>query len=479
MRAGDRVGVAVSGGADSVALLRLLLEIRASLGVVPAVVHFNHKLRGEESDADERFVRELAAEHGLEFFGGSGDTRAHAAEHKCGIEAAARELRYEFFWEKLKKSAQCSVLSAQQGQATLDRIATAHTMDDQAETVVLRFLRGAGTRGLAGVHPVVGEDKRGSSDGPSTLAQDDKSKGAGSVIVRPLLDFRRAQLRHYLKRKGQSWREDTSNQDPGYARNRLRRDLMPKLREFNPSIEQVLSETAEIARAEEEYWREQVASRRPHVAADDADGRWSMVDGKALLQLPVALQRRVLREAAEQNGARLEFHHVQQMLDVLSQESSRSEKTIELPGEIDAAIVERELRFRSRCPKQQELGYEIPLMVPGEVEVPAAGLIIATRLLERGEGKLLDPEQVGSLRVRNWRPGDRYWPGHTREPKKLKELLQSRHVPAGQRGHWPVVIGERNGKERIVWVPGFSFPEQLLLTNGSGPGLMLEHRARG
>ncbi len=467
------MGVAVSGGADSVALLRLLLEIRASLGVVLSVVHFNHKLRGQESDDDEKFVRELASTHGLEILCDSADTRAYAAEHKCGIEAAARELRYSFFWKLL------SPQRSQRSTEPLTKIATAHTMDDQAETVVLRFVRGAGTRGLSGIHPVLGAGSK------KTFSAEDAEEQR-AAIIRPLLDFRRAQLRHYLKRKGQAWREDASNQDAAYARNKVRHELMPKLREFNPAIEQVLSETAEIARAEEEYWNEQVERIAGHGARSA---------GKELLTLPLALQRRVIRAVAERSGLRLEFHHVQQILDAIRQAPTRSQKRIELTGDHDAVIVERELRFEPRCPNQQVSQYDLPLSVPGEVEVPAAGLVIATRLLQRGEagspsragfagdgvfeGELLDPDRTGSLRIRNWRPGDRYWPAHTREPKKVKELLQARHVPAAARAHWPVVVGEVDGMEHIVWVPGFAFPEQLLVTNGSGVGLKLEHRLRG
>jgi len=447
MRAGDRVGIAVSGGADSVALLRLLLELRERLGVVLAVVHFNHKLRGEESDQDEQFVRELAAAHDLQFFSGSAETRAYANERKCGIEAAARELRYAFFWKAI-------------GQQSLKRIATAHTLDDQAETVFLRFLRGAGTRGLAGIYPEV--------------------KESGGSIVRPLLEFRRAQLRDYLKHSSQPWREDASNQDAAFARNKLRQELMPKLREFNAAIEQVLSETADIARTEEEYWHE-IISRDVHdlLPQSSFDHRPATIALAKLLSHPLALQRRLFRAIAEGCGIRLEFHHVQQVLDLAAEPPTRAEKRVELPGDWDACIVERELRLQKRCLTEQEENYEFALPVPGEVEVPAAGLTIAARLLEFREGNLLDPGQIGSLRVRNWRPGDRYWPVHTRGPKKLKELLQARHVPAEARAHWPVVVTEVGGGEQIVWVPGFAFPEQFLLPNGNGPGLMLEHRARG
>ena len=173
MKPGHRTGIAVSGGLDSVALLRLALEFAAELGIVLSVVHFNHRLRGEESDGDERFVAELAAEHGLAFHCQSGEVRAHSSEKHLSLEAAARELRYWYFQSLLRAK-------------TLDRIATAHTLDDQAETVILRLARGAGTRGLAGIYPQVAM--------------------AGRAIVRPLLRTQRCELEAYLRSCKQRWR---------------------------------------------------------------------------------------------------------------------------------------------------------------------------------------------------------------------------------------------------------------------------------
>jgi len=140
IQAGDRVGVAVSGGADSVALLRLLLELRKELGIVLSVVHLNHKLRGEESDGDEKFVKALALEYKLEFHGQRAAVKAHAQSKQMSLEAAGRELRYSYFHRLLNENC-------------VDRIATAHTLDDQAETILLRLVRGTGTRGLAGIYP--------------------------------------------------------------------------------------------------------------------------------------------------------------------------------------------------------------------------------------------------------------------------------------------------------------------------------------
>ena len=483
MRAGDRVGVAVSGGADSVALLRLLLDIRNELGVVLTAVHFNHKLRGDESEADEQFVRDLAAEHDLEFFCESADTRAYAAERKYGIEAAARELRYKFFWS-LMDGGPRTPKAGERGAPTakLFRIATAHTMDDQAETVLMRFLRGAGTRGLSGIHPFFGEAVR-----------TELNSWEGPGLVRPLLEFRRAQLRHYLRRASQPWREDSSNDDPAFTRNKLRHELMPKVREFNPAIEQVLSETAEIARAEEDYWSEQVgkaliecrpAPRKfpPSTNGGRKDGaidttNKSALDIVALMAYPLALQRRMVRALAEREGIRLEFHHVQQVMEIAAPPPTRAEKIVELPAGWEACVRGRELSIRTACPTLQG-EYELPLRIPGEIEVRPARLMISARLVKGSQGDVLQQSLVQDLRVRNWRPGDRYHPAHTASPKKVKELLQNRTIPADARAHWPVVVARVDGSDTVVWVPGFPMSEIFRETEPDKHGLLLEHWVR-
>ena len=191
LHAGDRLGVAVSGGADSVALLRIMLELRQELGIVLSIVHFNHKLRGAEADTDEKFVTQLAHRHDLELHVSSSNVAAHARSQHLSLEAAARQLRYQYFRQLLEKK-------------RLNRIATGHTLDDQAETVLLRIIRGAGTRGLAGVYPQL------------------LVYGSQFSVIRPLLQTRRKLLETYLGEIGQDWREDSSNRDLRHARNRVR-----------------------------------------------------------------------------------------------------------------------------------------------------------------------------------------------------------------------------------------------------------------
>jgi tRNA(Ile)-lysidine synthase len=270
---GDRVGVAVSGGIDSVALLRLLLESRGELGIVLSVVHFNHKLRGAESDADQEFVTGLAREHGLEFYCSSGDAAERAAEEHSGLEAAARELRYEFFYELVVGKSPLLAKSGRSGVSRvvrLDKIATGHTLDDQAETVLMRLVRGTGLRGLGGIHPrilVENEDKNDEENeaheftkDPNETLNQDPNENCHGEIVRPMLGIRRAELKKYLIDRKQPWREDATNSDLSFTRNRIRKIILPLLeRDFNPSVVENLSELAEIARDEEDYWENETS----------------------------------------------------------------------------------------------------------------------------------------------------------------------------------------------------------------------------
>ncbi len=506
--AGNRVGAAVSGGIDSVALLRLLLELRGELGIVLSIVHFNHKLRGAESDGDQEFVASLARDHGLEFCCGGGDAAELAAEEHSGIEAAGRELRYEFFRTLLGAGEAKSPFLPEQGRngalaaagvappkGVLNKIATGHTLDDQAETVLMRVIRGTGSRGLGGIHPrIVLEDEEGEAPGE---------------IIRPLLGARRHELQQYLSDLQQPWREDATNSDSKFTRNRVRKLLMPLLeREFNPSIAENLGELAEIARDEEDYWENEVSGWLGTVV------QWSLpewarglgyADAPALVQIapsktdsgfqpqvselserieqarhaianaslsrpwlltePKAVQRRVIKAIGEQAGISLEFKHVEEILRFATEDGTGRE--LSLPGgwkivrEPEAMVfVTPDLR------RLEPLGdYEYVLGVPGRVFVPELGVAVeALRIspdLESPEynpQQLLDAELVPRrLTLRNWRAGDRYWPSHSKSPKKVKELLHEKHISQPQRKLWPVIAAA----DEIVWVRDLAVPAKF------------------
>lgn len=435
LRPGNRTGVAVSGGADSVALLRILLELRDELGLVLSVVHLNHCLRGEESDNDEYFVRELAAQHDLPLHGTRCDVKAHATKNKLSLETAARELRYRYFRDLLR-------------EAAFTKLATAHTLDDQAETVLLKLSRGAGTRGLAGIYPVVRFEQADRGD---------------LAIIRPLLAVQRSDLEAYLAEFDQPWREDSTNRELHHTRNRIRHEILPTLIELlNPKLRQTLSDAAEIARAEEEFWSLETERQLPGVWSQTAAGR--ALNRSRLGELPLALQRRLVRVAADGLGLALDFVHVENVL-ALSREGDRTA----LPARWSACLRKGLIHFACVGATDNE-NYQYPLSVPGSVELPQVGLVVSASSVaaDKQEGhnpdRVLDARFAENLTIRNWRAGDRFWPVNTKTPKKIKELLQDRHVTGEEKKRWPVIA---SGNE-VVWLRGFAVRRDCRALNGTG-----------
>ncbi|HXO34970.1 MAG TPA: tRNA lysidine(34) synthetase TilS [Candidatus Acidoferrales bacterium] len=557
MRAGDRVGVAVSGGLDSVALLRLLLELRAELGIVVLAVHFNHKLRAAESAADQEFVANLAGEYGLEFYADSGDVAGLAADAHSGVEAAARELRYRFFQrllgsgsaedlatagakaqdlESLSRSLESAALpkSIPQGlrpapldnirgasettpfpssgrrieeapAQILNKIATGHTLDDQAETVLLRLVRGTGLRGLGAIYPRI-------------VVEYEDGDGRGE-IVRPLLGVRRRELEKYLTDLKQSWREDSSNTDSKFTRNRVRSLVLPLLeREFNPAVVETFSELAEIARDEEDYWDNEVSGwlgtvvqwsepewlrGLPGFGAAQSLVRIGQpqpeVDPQALARIeqwgaplmnasvsrpwlltePRAVQRRVLKAIGEQVGIPLGFRHIEEIMQFAAEDGAAG-KALSLPLGWKTVREREAILFVAPDLSRNEpvLNYEYSLPVPGRAVVPEVGGVIeALRIRPGVQIAEYNPQQLlradllpERLIMRNWRPGDRFWPAHTKSPKKVKELLQERRIAQAQRRFWPVAVSG----EEIIWMRGFPVPAGLLATEGHEAVLIRE-----
>lgn len=445
LRAGDRVGVAVSGGADSVALLRLLLELRGEAGVVLSVVHFNHQLRGVESDGDEQFVADLAKAHELPLHVERGNVGVLAKEKHLGVEAAAREARYEYFHQLITKG-------------LIGKIATGHTLDDQAETVVLRLVRGAGIKGLVGIYPALRENHRSAGIGRQE-----------PVVVRPLLGLGRKELEGYLRDTWQGWREDASNRDMRFARNRVRHGILPRMEEhLNPGVRQALAETAELARAEEEYWAVRMSELlpeilKPQVARQNESSAGANLLRDRLLIEPLAVQRRLVRAAGDLLGLNLEFAHVEEILAV-AKGPGGSAQSCNLPNDWRATRSRNEVRLRPLS-TDAHADYEHRLQIPGRVGIPEiASSLEATPLalvpVKAGYNRehLYAPQSLAKeLVVRNWRPGDRFWPAHSKSPKKIKELLQERKIAPDERALWPVVVSG----EEVIWVRGFPAPRHL------------------
>jgi tRNA(Ile)-lysidine synthase len=388
----------------------------------------------------------------------------------------------------------------------LTKIATGHTLDDQAETVLMRMIRGAGLRGLGGIHPRI-------------PVEDDDGEVSGE-IVRPLLAVRRRELEQYLKDIGQLWREDSTNTDARFTRNRVRKLIVPLLeQEFNPAVTENLAELAEIARGEEDYWENEISgwlgttvqwsepdwvraaskelslvqiaslgnkssgsSQDPDLRSKIDNAHWLVMNASVsrmwFLAEPIAVQRRLVKAIGENAGIPLEFKHVEEILRVAAEDGA-SGKELSLPLGWKLVREPEELVFVTpdlREPLQLR-DYEYELSVPGRIIVYEAGSTIEVRLVPAGAEAGYNPDHLwdaeslpGPLRVRNWRPGDRFWPAHTKSPKKIKELLQERHVAQPERRFWPVVV---SGDE-IVWVRGFSSPAELRAKLGRAALLIVD-----
>ncbi len=417
----QRAGVAVSGGADSVCLLEVLRELAARWHLRLVVLHLDHGLRGEESRQDAEFVRALAGRMELPFI----LERAELASVAGNLEEAAREARLHFFREQIKAGAVVSV-------------ALGHTRSDQAETVLFRFLRGAGTAGLAGIRPVT-------ADG----------------IVRPLIDITRSETEAFLRTRGIAWREDSTNATARYARNRIRHNLLPQLaREWNPALEETLAKTADWALAEEAYWIEETASLALGCLRDD--GAAVLAPAEALARLPLAVARRLVRHAIERAKGNLRaigLDHVDRVLELAR--AAEGHGRVQAPG---IGITRSFDWLRFAAPQPPPVGWQVPAAVPGRVRAPGAGLEIQLELLENlgtdhtpgcvynSKVGCIDGHLVsGGLVFRNWRPGDRYQPqGHSNEAK-IKALFHQARIPIWERAQWPVLACGGS----IVWTRRF------------------------
>ena len=475
LRAGERVAVAVSGGADSVALLLLLLELRKPLGIVLSVVHFNHRIRGKASDADEKFVANLARKHGLAVHIGRSDVATKAKQDKTNLEDTARRARYEFFAELAEKE-------------HLNKVAVAHTADDQAETVLAHILRGTGLAGLGGIHPVAGR------------------------VVRPLLGLRRAELRAYLRSRKQTWREDATNRDITRMRARIRKKLLPILeKQFQPGIVEHLTTLAELAREDEAFLDALVAERAKRCVErttgsatirvldllcfgekgefitenSESTGRTEGADKN------LAIRRRMVRwivKEVKPRAGQVRAEHVRAVLELAQR--GENGKRLPLPGGLEVRREHDRLIFRAgrgvaRAKGGEERNFERVVNLDGKataIRIEELGCVFRFRVIDwpvdRGQtietGSVLDLDVLRSpLMLRNWRAGDRLQPAGHRGAHKLKRLLSKKSVSGMEREGWPVLTSGG----AIAWARGFPVAAEFGVRSGTRAGVVIAEEA--
>jgi len=473
LRAGERVGVAVSGGADSVALLLLLVDLRKQLGIVLNVAHFNHKLRGKDSDGDEKFVAKLAEKYGLAFHAGRANIAAKAKSSKANLEDTARRARYEFFARLVE-------------DGRVDKVAVAHTADDQAETVLAHILRGTGLAGLGGIHPSVGH------------------------VVRPLLGVRRSELRAYLRSRKQTWREDATNRDTTRMRARIRKKLLPILeKQFQAAVVEHLATLAELAREDEAFLGALVDDHmRRCVEKDTGSAKISASDlldfstkkdfttegterteaeAEKNFAMSGRIVRRIVGELKPREG-QLNAAHVRSILELA--ERGENGKCLSLPGGVEVRREHDSLIFCARdsidvTNRRRPLEFERAINFHGtevDVNVPELSCVFRFRVIDwptkRGDTIekefVLDRDALQSpLVLRNWHAGDKIRPCGHRSAHKLKRLLNQKRVSRWERDGWPVLTS--GGV--LAWARGFPAAAEFAASEKTRSGVVITEEA--
>lgn len=457
--------VAASGGADSTALVHLLQALAAELHVeLIGLAHFNHGLRAGESDADEAFCSEMACRLSVAWEVGRGDVASAARQLHTSIEDAGRRLRYEF-------------LERVAGRIGATRVAVGHTRDDQAETVLLNLIRGAGLRGLAAMPA-----RRG-------------------PFVRPLLDCTHDDLVAWLHAQGISFREDLSNQDPRFLRNRIRHELMPVVRQLSPSASRALARTAEMAQLDADHLDHLAAGAMAQIVARSGEGGPQdevVADGLALSSLPLALGLRVARLALQRLAGHryVGFEQADRLLRLAAEGKVGR---MRFPGQeaecSSGRLTLRPVQGRGVIPgagpgaRAEGTSFYAPLSIPGEV-VLEDGRTVSSELRSGEPGwatladwnrkdptlVVVDGDQFTSLAVRYRRPGDRIALSARTGHKRLQDLFVDRKVPRRERDRTPLVV---TSDDRVVWVAGHLISGDFRVVPATRTVVILKLRGEG
>ena len=433
---GERVVVAVSGGADSLALLYALHALSGPLRVALHVAHLNHRLR-RAAPAEARFVADVSARLGVPCTVEAVDVRVSQRQSGLSLEHAARSERYRFFLRTANA-------------VNASKVTTAHTADDTVETVLLNLIRGSGTDGLAGIPPC------------RMLAE-------GVAVVRPLIDTWRTEVEAYCRAMDLAPREDTSNRSRAFLRNRVRLDLLPYLsRHFGEEVKANLRRLAELARPEVELLEDLTAEATARSAKETEEGIALSV--RALGELPLALQRRVARSLLRRlagDPTKIGYREVQRLLETLEGERA----VFDLPGPVHVRREGDQILLTPPGVTETTPGWSVSLPVPGEAPLPDGSALIAevgprppefaVPRVPRARVVFLDAEAVAPpLRARTRLPGDCFTPLGMTGRKSLQDLFTDAKVPAAARARTPVVLDARG----IVWVAGLALADRAKVT---------------
>jgi len=440
---GDLVLIAISGGSDSVFLLRALHALKNELGIGIRAAHLNHMLRAQEAERDAEWVLDLCDQLSVDCVVGHEDVRSYSSENKLSIEESARECRYAF-------------LEGERERAGASRIALGHTMDDQAETLLLRLFRGSGATGLSAM-----AEKRGS-------------------LIRPLLGLRRGEIRKFLDENGFRYLDDPTNMDTEYRRNMIRHRILPVLESrLSVSLVPILARTASLLADEDAFLEETALSDLNDIGTVVEHGL--RIDSSSFYGLNEARKRRVLRAAIRKVKGDLRnigSVHIESLYDLLRYGSPGDRMNIpslEAYRDYDHLLLSKSLTMP--CVR-----FDTPLNVPGVTVVGELNLELVSSISTRGGGALdysqknrayfdLD-ELILPISVRNRRPGDKFMPFAANEPKKLKEVFIDDKMSRRLRDSTPIVVDS----EGILWIPGGRRSDRARITQTTERILCIEAR---
>lgn len=436
---GENLLVGVSGGPDSVCLLHLLISLRDKLGVNLYLAHLNHGLRGVESEADARYVSDLA--HRFDLPAIIEQREIHPGQGS--LEEVAREVRYRFFAQAANS-------------VGASKIALGHTKDDQVETILMHLLRGAGATGLRGIQPL--------------------SRWNSLVLVRPLIEVERRETEAYCLEHDLAPRCDSSNLSLSYLRNRIRHQLIPLLQSYNPNVNEVLLRTARLSAEESAFFEEQVSQVWHQLVKEEREGL--ILDSSKLASLHPALQRWLLRAALKRllgDLRDIEEKHIESMRAALSWSAGKRlslPRGLVLSTEYGRWVISADPAIS--CPLPALEG-EYRLKVPGETLLPGWRVVATISEAKSQEvepwSACLDFEVAGKdLVVRKRKPGDRFQPLGMSQPKKLQDFLVDAKVPQSWRDRLPLVCSAHH----ILWVVGWRIDERVKISENTRKILCLE-----
>lgn len=440
---GTKVVVGVSGGPDSSTLLHLLCHLKSEYDLDLWAAHLNHGLRGKEAAEDAEWVKRFTFKLGVPLISDSLDVASLAKEKGLGLEEAGRRARYDFFEDVAHRVA-------------ASKIALGHTASDQIETILMRLIKGAGLDGLCGIPPLRGK------------------------VVRPLIEVFREEIEKYCQENNLEPCLDSSNREISFLRNRIRLELLPFLKEYNPQIGKALFQMGKILKEDVDFLKEEEKKSFKALLKEEgekAHQRWLVLDREKLSYLHPALQKRVLREAVRETKGNLKGITFDHLVSILKLNGRKGVKQLNLPGDL---VVQREYKdLLIRKGKPRDISFASPLIIPGKTKLPQLNLVFETELISqpllsfssltrRGKVKLGEkrefPEKEAwldfdklelPLFLRKKEKGDRFTPLGMEGSKKVKDFFIDLKVPSQKRERVPLLIS----KGKVVWVVGYRISE--------------------